>query len=107
MTTILRDNTDYCRMAIFFTAQAFGQHLGALLLFLFICFWPGVLAHEPSQNWYVPLLRGDGVVDGGLMIVLALEMVCLLAIIATVAYSTAHPAAAVAPSYDRTTRNGA
>jgi hypothetical protein len=88
---------------VIFTAEKLGHHLGALLFLLFVGVWPGLLAHETVQNWYVPLIRRDGVVDGGMMIVLAFELACLLAIVATVAYianprTIAHTHLALAPS---------
>jgi hypothetical protein len=83
---------------VIFTAEKLGHHLGALLFLLFVGVWPGLLAHETVQNWYVPLIRRDGVVDGGMMIVLAFELACLLAIVATVAYRIANPRT-IAPTH--------
>jgi hypothetical protein len=68
------------------------QHTAALLLFLFLFFWPGLLAFETPQNWYVPLLRSEGIVDGGLLFVLMMEMIVIILLVVIVTILTKNDA---------------
>jgi glycerol uptake facilitator-like aquaporin len=78
--------------------QKLAQHVAALLLFLFLFFWPGLLAFETPQNWYVPLLRSEGIVDGGLLLVLMMEMIVIVLLVVIVVILTKNDALFPRPS---------
>jgi hypothetical protein len=69
-------------------AQKLLQHLFAFLLIVLIVSWPGFLAFQPRQNWYVPLAQPCGVADGGLFICIMVEMTIVFVILATIVLET-------------------
>jgi hypothetical protein len=56
------------------------HHLVALLLVLVGISWPGYLAHPVQQNWYIPAVKPDGVVDGGLLMCIIAQTVMVVVI---------------------------
>jgi polyferredoxin len=67
------------------------HHLFAFLILLSALFWPGILSYERQQNWYVPIVQPDGIVDGGQILCLMTQTLIVLTIAFLEIYVTHTP----------------